>query len=420
METTSNSAIKTLFWVSGVILLILGLCGWVDRLTAGHLHANYGQVVPWGLWVAGYIYCIGLSAGAFLISSLVYVFGVKRFEAIGRLSVFTALVTLIMALLFIWPDIGHMWRASNVMLFPNFKSPMAWMIWLYSAYFVLLLFEMYFLLRHDLVKGAREPGLRGSIYSFFSLGSNDLSETAWALDRKRVKLLGTIGVPLAIMFHGGVGTLFGVVMARPLWNTGLFPLMFLLGALLSGGGLLAIVAAIFQEGMSKYRDTMVSLGKLVLGMLAIYALFEIAEFMVALRSGIPGHVKPFELIFSGPYWQVFWFWQVGLGMVAPALLLFAFRDEPGMVAFAGLLVAAGFAGTRLNIVIPGQAAELLPGLDSALYSLRMNSMYAPSATEWLLAAGVIGLGLVLFGIGEMYLPKYKPTAETAEPALRGV
>ena len=88
--------------------------------------------MPWGLWVAAYIYFIGLSAGSFLISSLVYVFNMKRFERIGRLAVFTAVVTLFLALLSIWADLGHMGRAWEVLVYANFKSPMAWMIWLYS------------------------------------------------------------------------------------------------------------------------------------------------------------------------------------------------------------------------------------------------------------------------------------------------
>src|SRR5712691_12007505 len=94
--------LKRLFWVAGVTLFGVGLVGWYDRLTQGLLNVNFSSVVPWGLWVAAYIYFIGLSAGSFLISSLVYVFNVKRFERVGRLAVFTALVTLFLALLMVW------------------------------------------------------------------------------------------------------------------------------------------------------------------------------------------------------------------------------------------------------------------------------------------------------------------------------
>ena len=47
----------------------------------------YGQQIdglrllrPWGLWVAFYLFFLGLSAGAFLITIMTYVFRMKRFE----------------------------------------------------------------------------------------------------------------------------------------------------------------------------------------------------------------------------------------------------------------------------------------------------------------------------------------------------
>jgi protein NrfD len=118
----SSSALKRIFWVTGVVLFGVGLAGWYDRLVHGHVNANYGSVVTWGLWVAAYIYFIGLSAGSFLISSLVYVFNMKRFERIGRLAVFTAVVTLFLALLSIWADLGHMTRAWHVLGAPDRRA----------------------------------------------------------------------------------------------------------------------------------------------------------------------------------------------------------------------------------------------------------------------------------------------------------
>ena len=62
MSIEKNSKDK-IFWGITIVALIFGLIGLFDRMTNGHLHTNYGSYVPWGLWVAGYIYLIGLSAG---------------------------------------------------------------------------------------------------------------------------------------------------------------------------------------------------------------------------------------------------------------------------------------------------------------------------------------------------------------------
>jgi molybdopterin-containing oxidoreductase family membrane subunit len=406
--------LKRLFWGAGVVMTLAGTWGWYARFAHGHLDANYGSLVPWGLWVAAYIYFIGLSAGSFLISALVYGFGIKRFESIGRVALFSALVTLVLALLSIWADLGHMGRAWHVMAYPNFRSPMAWMIWLYSAYFSLLAVELWFLLRRDLVVGAAGPGARGRFYRVLALGSTATSDDSAARDRRVVRVLAIIGVPVAIMFHGGVGALFGVVAARPAWNSGLFPILFLLSALASGGALLTLVAAVFQDGWRRNRDTVLSLGRLVLGLLLLDVLFQLSEYLVAGYGQVPGHIEGLKLIFTGPYWWVFWVWQLGLGTVAPIVLLAGpTRRDPRWVSLAGLFIALGFIGLRLNIVIPALATEEIAGLSAAIASPRLSTQYFPSLAEWMLTVGIVGIGLLLFGLGEKLLPRTKDEIEVA-------
>lgn len=135
---------KTIAWAIATIGFLVGIFGVVERITMGHQMANYGSYVPWGLWVAAYIYLIGLSAGAFLLSTLVYVFKVQRLAKIGKMALFTALVTLFGAMLLIWFDLGHPFRAYRLITHTHFTSMMGWMAWLYSSYFVLLLAELWF------------------------------------------------------------------------------------------------------------------------------------------------------------------------------------------------------------------------------------------------------------------------------------
>jgi thiosulfate reductase/polysulfide reductase chain A len=375
------------------------------RVTTGHEEANYGSVIPWGLWVAQYIYFVGLSAGAFLLSSLVYVFGVKRFEPIGRLAVFTAIVTLLLALFTIWMDIGHMERFWYVFVYPNIRSPMAWMIWLYSAYFLLLIVEFWLLMRADLVRAKGIGGWRGFMSRLASLGSRDLSEASIERDARIVRLVAAIGVPLAIMFHGGVGALFGVVIARPFWNSGMYPVIFLVSALASGGALLVVASSIFQEGWKAHREMIVSLGRLVLGLLLLDALFQFSEILIGLYSNRPDWIESLRLAIGGPYWWVFWFTQVGIGLILPVLVLASpLRRDPRLVAVACAGVVIGFIGVRLNIVLPGLSPEEIRGLVAAVDDPRVTSVYFPSMSEWLMSLGIGGLGLVIFGLGEVFLP----------------
>lgn len=410
--TGLSSMRKALFWILGVACIAIGTIGWYNRLFRGHHDANYNNVVVWGLWVAAYIFFIGLSAGAFLVSSLVYVFKFERFERIGRLAVFSALVTLVLALLSIWVDLGHMDRAWHVLIYPNFKSPMAWMIYLYTAYMILLSAEMWFILRADMAAGAKEYGCRGTAYKILSLGSRDVSEQALHRDRRIVRALASVGVPLAIMFHGGVGALFATVAARPHWHSALFPILFILSALVSGGALLAVLATVFQDGLRSNRQVVVDLGKLVCALLWLDVLFQISEMLIAFRGGMPGHIAGFQLMLFGPYWPVFWIGQVLLGTLIP-LAIFAARTRNNALAvsLACLLVVIGIFGLRLNIVIPGLAPEEIHGLTEAISTPRISSHYLPSLSEWLLTVGIIGLGFLIFGIGEHLLPRQKKESE---------
>lgn len=408
----SHRALKPMFLASGAALFLFGLYGWSARITDGIGTVRFGSVVTWGLWVAVYIYFIGLSAGAFLVSSLVYVFRVKRFEAIGPTALFTAVVTLLMALLVTWADIGHMERAWHVYAYANFGSPMAWMLFLYTLYFAIVAYELWLVNRVHMARGRDEAGIRGRMHRFLTVFSKDVSDESERRDARRVRVLATVGVPVAILFHGGVGALFGVVAARPGWNSGLFPVMFLISALVSGGALLIVVTSVFQDGWVRHRETVVALGQLVLALLVVDVLFQASEMLVASYSSIPGHTEPLELIVGGPYWWVFWLWQVGLGTLVPIVLLSApTRRNARWVSLAGLAVALGFIGVRLNIVIPVMATEEIRGLTEAVDSIRVSSHYSPSLSEWALGSGVVGFGLLMFALGEYFLPRRSKDTE---------
>ena len=77
---------KLAFWGLWAVAFALGLIGVYLRVFVGKEVVGYNSYIPWGLWVAMYIYFVGLSAGAFLLSTLVYVFGVKRLEPVGKLA----------------------------------------------------------------------------------------------------------------------------------------------------------------------------------------------------------------------------------------------------------------------------------------------------------------------------------------------
>lgn len=393
-------------WVAlWLIFFVIGSMAVIKRLSTGHTAAAYGSYVTWGLWVAAYIYFIGLSAGAFLLSSLVFVFQLKRLEIVGKMALYVAAVTLLMALLSIWFDIGHMSRFYYIFTSPNFTSMMAWMVWLYTAYFLLVLAELWFVLRPDLTKIAGESGVRGGIARFLLFGKVSLSEEDIERGRRALRVLGAIGIPLAIAFHGGVGALFATVAARPYWHTPLYPILFLTGALVSGGALLTGTIAFFWPNKNRlYRDVVSFMGRIVLGILLFDLLLEWAEYSIPMWYAVGHEYDLMTKVLFGPYWWVFWILHIVLGSFIPIYLLVGKSKNPMAVGIAGLLIATTFMAVRLNIVVPGLIEPQLHGLERAYQDSRLTFEYVPALFEWQVVLFVITIGVALFYLGYRLLP----------------
>jgi len=274
-------------------------------------------------------------------------------------------------------------------------------IWLYTIYFVLLCLEIYFATRSDLVQLSQN----NKIYKILTFGKAELSVTQIQDDKKILSLLGAIGIPLAIAFHGGFGSLFAVVGANPFWHSAIYPFYFLFGALTSGSALLlAIVAFSWENKKSEeYKGIVNLLGKITLGFLLFDMLIEFAEFSVSLWGGIQSHVVGFNLILFGENWWVFWIVHVLFGIVIPLSILI-FSNRTRVLGLAGLLIATTFMSVRLNIVIPALSFEKVSGLMESLMQPRLSYHYFPSMNEWLVALFIVAFGIGLFFIAKEFFP----------------
>ena len=76
--------LKRIFYVFGCLALFVGLFGFYDRFAHGHINAAYGSYVPWGLWVAMYLFFVGTAAGAFMLATLDFLFELPLFKGTGK------------------------------------------------------------------------------------------------------------------------------------------------------------------------------------------------------------------------------------------------------------------------------------------------------------------------------------------------
>lgn len=358
---------------------LIGAYGVISALFQGHTTMNSTQHVPWGLWVALYIYFLGLSAGSFLLSTLIYVFGIKRLEAVGPMALLQALLCLGLGGFLIIMDLGHPLRVYKVLFSMNPTSVMAWMGLFYNFYILIVAAELYLVLKGEQVPNAG----------------------------KWLRNLGIIGIPVAIIVHGGVGLIFAVAKARPNWFSGLFPIIFLISALASGGALLTFLTAFFSKQPVERKLPLVrDIAMLTVGILCFDLLLLFSEILVTFYGGVSHETIGWKLTLFGPYWWVFWFVQLGLGSAIPIFIVLSPKLNRSIpwLGTSGFLVAFGIIGTRLNIVIPPQIQPVFETLPEAYHHFRNSIGYFPSLTEWLVATFTFALGTWIFLLAKKLLP----------------
>src|SRR4026209_2233833 len=151
----------------------------------GFMYPNEMEL-QWSILIVLYPYITGLVAGAFILASLERVFNVQAVRPTYRLALLTALAFLLVAPLPLQLHLGHPERSFEMYLTPHTSSAMAMFGFVYLWYLtVVLLLEIWIDYRKEIVLLARsETGWLRYVYRALSLGADDLSAGALAIDEK--------------------------------------------------------------------------------------------------------------------------------------------------------------------------------------------------------------------------------------------
>lgn len=376
--------LKKTFYVLSIVALAIGLWGIYVRLTTGHMEANYGSYVVWGLWVAMYLFFAGVAAGGFMLGTLDLLFNIKMFEGTGKIALWGALVSLGAALLSIWLDLGHMERIWKVYLQGNPSSVMFQMVWGYTLFGLTIAAALYLAIRR--------PNSR------------------W------LKVVMVTGLLLSIFVSGAVGALLGVQAARPFWHVGLFPVQFPVFSLASGAAmLLALLGFFVPDDDPNRRQQLWILGLLSIVLLLVKLYFMWADYSQTIYGGVPMNVEAVNDVLFGSYWWAFWILQILIGSLIPLVVLSQPRlARSRMVAgWMGVLLLVGYAVARGLIIFPALTVPELTLLTEAFSGPHLTFEYFPSAMEWAVTLGTIGLATLGALLGSDYLPLYSRTATEA-------
>ncbi len=190
--------------------------------------------VTWTVMIVLYPYITGLVAGAFIVSSLYHVFDRHDLAPVARFSLASAFVFLLFAPLPLLIHLGHPERAFNIMITSNFQSAMAGFGYIYLAYLIVVVLEIWFAMRGQFIARARGSSAIAwfcRAIVLFNLHEDDATRQA---DRRITRFLAGIGIPMACLLHGYVGFLFGSLKANPWWSTPLMFVIFIFSAIVSG------------------------------------------------------------------------------------------------------------------------------------------------------------------------------------------
>ena len=362
-------------WMVGILALLIGGIGMVQRFTEGLRPTALGSFVPWGLWLVIYEYFVWQEIGSLVVFTLmVYVFKVNPILRKMALTLYlSSLAILAMALILIGLDLGHPFRFWHVMVWPQWNSLLTWMIWAHMIYMVVLvgklLIEAY----------GKSAGLK-------KLG-------VW---------LSYISIPLGIALVAIAGSVFSVVVGRPWQGNGL-PLYFLVYSLVVGTGLLTFLFVWFYPNKQEqeYIDTVRRMGKLLLGLLAVGLTVAALGSMVLLYAGIPAQVEALKTALFGPLWWLYWVLHIGVGVIIPIFLLLARRPSPKLVGVAAGLLIATFIVVPFNIIVPAQTVIGIVEADlvNSFFGPTLNAGYFPTLSEWLVTLFAMAFGFLVFLFG---------------------
>jgi Ni/Fe-hydrogenase subunit HybB-like protein len=354
--------------------------------TLKELFVTPNEYIYWSVQIVMYPFMTGLVAGAFVLSSLYHVFGIKELKDIARFALVFSFALLFVAPMPIMLHLQHPFRGINVMMTSHFTSAIAAFGIVFFTYGAIVASELWFLYRrHFVVKALALQEKQDKtmmewaeylMYCSLTLGVYDVSEESLHRDEKAIKVLAGVGIPVACFLHGYAGFIFGSVKANALWMTPLMPVIFIMSAVVSGIALCMLTYIIVME----YRKFMIKRARkrwetsleevkgaelhvvtMTSKYLVLFLIFAISlELLDLIFRGYTA-VKSWDvlrtIIYERDFYDIF-IMQYGIGNLIPLILFLSPGLTVRRAVLGVMLVLFGVFMMRWNVVIGGQAFSL--------------------------------------------------------------
>ncbi|MFQ5872950.1 MAG: NrfD/PsrC family molybdoenzyme membrane anchor subunit [Dehalococcoidia bacterium] len=413
----------------GFLLAVIawGVFTYSYQLRDGLIVTGMRDRMSWGLYIAMFVFFIGASMAGTFVSAVLRITKAGWRTPVTRTAELVTVAALLIAGLFITFDLGRPDRIYHTALFGRWESPLIWDIYGLTTYLTGSVIYLYAALVPDLAYcrdrlNPEASPIKRWFYRVFSIG--------WVgnpTQRRRLQTVLTVMmiaiIPVAVMMHTVTSWIFAMTLREP-WDSPMFGIYFVGGAIFSGSGIIIILMAALRKA---YRlenfitqKHFLYLGYLMAALAAIMLFFNLSE-IVTHAYKLRGHIEHHLVeTFIGSLAPLFWTYLLG-GIVLPILII----ANPLTRNIKGIVVAA----VLVNIGMVIERYLIVGGLHVPLNPYPHPS-YSPTWVEWsLMAAGIAAFILLItlllklvpsVAVTEMLEERGEPVPEspTAEPAPR--
>jgi len=408
MESMYTTSWK--FWVVlGILAFLVVTCffyAWGYMIAEGLGVAGVMRPSYWGIFLVNTVFWIGISHAGTFISAILRVFKAEFRRPFTRAAELMTTFGLIQAGASIFMHLGRVWLAywmfpipNERQLWPNFHSPLMWDLLAITTYVLGSTMYLFLPLIPDVAMARdRSTGWRKTFYKILALGFRG-TEGEWRHLTTAMNIFAFAIIPVMFSVHTIVSWDFAMAM-RPGWSSSVFGPYFVLGALHSGMGAVAIVLVIMRSTM-KHMDYFIrkehfdALGKLMMIVSFAYAYFFFNDYIVQWYGGDKWTDTLLHWLEEGPMSWMF-YQMVFFNIVIPFLTLWnkKIRTTPWLLALIGLLINVGMYWERYIIVPVTLAINRMP------FTWRM---YEPGI-ELYLTVGTFSMFLLFYMIASRLIP----------------
>jgi len=369
------------------------------QISKGHSVTGMRDNVVWGLYIANFIFFIGISYAGAVISGILHILKVEWRKPIIRIAEMITVISTIIGPIYILLCVGRLDRLHHLFIYPRLQSPIVWDVFAIGTYFTGSVIFLYLALIKDfaIYRDAKLdiPKWQQKMYKILAIGYRGTHGQKRHINIS-TNLMAIMIVPLAIIVHSVLSWIFGMTL-RPGWHSTIFGPYFVLAAIYSGTGVLVIAMWVYRK-MYKLDSLLtdkhfIYLGYIMMALGAGYGYFTFSEYLTDWFSSEKWSSEVIEKLFN-PAKYGWWFLFTNVaGIILPIFIVaYPKTRKPNWIALASLFMVIALWIKRYLIIVPTLESPLLPMQDTRIEYVK----YSATWVEWALTFAGIATFFLFF------------------------